>query len=80
MSKIIPASPLVRVNTGQALTFDPDDIESVELNMPIDVRDVTPPGGTAIVRELGKSHVHLHITFKDGKLPQWIDATEVEGG
>jgi hypothetical protein len=83
VGKIIPASPLVRIKAdanlaraGQELVFDPDDIESVELNTPIDTIDVTPPDAEFARHEAGRRHIDLHITFKEGKGPKWTDATE----
>lgn len=76
---MVPASPLVRYGSN-LLTFDPEGIESVEFVSSIDAIDVTPPGAKVVERKLGKSHIELKITFKDGHRPKWTDTTEVEEG
>lgn len=76
MLPIVPSSPIVRIDTGQELTFDPSDVESVKLSTPMDIIDVASPGAEFARYESGKRHIDLHITFKEGKGPKWTDATE----
>ncbi len=58
---------------GVVLTYDTDDVEDVRISTPNDVHDVgvTPSG--YVRRELGQAHLHLHVDFKPGKRPLWVD-------
>jgi hypothetical protein len=50
---------------GQVLGYDWDDVESVEFETPRDVKESWNEDGT-VTRELGKAHLNVCITFKEG--------------
>ena len=54
------------------LVYDTDDVADQIIEAPFDVVDVTPPGTTAIKRELGAAHLNLRIAFKPGTGPSWV--------
>jgi hypothetical protein len=58
---------------GKALTYDSDDVDTMELSTPADVVDTTDGDGRLIRRDLGQRHLHLSLHFKEGKGPEWVD-------
>lgn len=58
---------------GVVLTYDTDDVEDMTISTPSDVIDITQPGDKFHRRKLGQAHLDLHIDFKPGTKPLWID-------
>lgn len=56
---------------GHVLHYDSEDVESMEFATPVDVKrnEQNPDGSGAM--QLGKAHLNLQITFKDGCGPSW---------
>jgi hypothetical protein len=58
---------------GLVLTYDVDDVEDVKISTPNDAIETTQPDDTARHWKLGKSHLDLHIDFKEGTRARWVD-------
>ena len=54
---------------GFVLTYDVNDVEDVKISTPNDAIETTQPDDTARHWKLGKSHLYLHIDFKEGASP-----------
>lgn len=53
---------------GQVLTYDQEDVEHIEFSTPVDVHEQEDSNK----RTLGKHHLNVSITFKDGTKPSWV--------
>lgn len=62
---------------GAVLTYDTDDVDDITISTPNDIHEIGVTEKGYALRELGQAHLDLHIDFKPGKKPLWIDAVEV---
>lgn len=53
------------------LTYDWEDVESVQFSTPRDVIKISETE-----RQFGKCHLNLTVNFKDGKGPLWVKKGE----
>jgi hypothetical protein len=70
---------IMRVATttiGATLAYDTDDVKDITISTPSDVIDITEAGDKFHRRELGQAHLDLHIDFRPGKKPFWIDEAD----